>query len=339
MSNQDVYEEITARMIKALEGGTVPWRKPWSASTGGRPRSMSTREPYKGINTFLLAVEAMDKGYASPWWGTYGQIAERAGMVKRTNTRTGHEYWASPDGSPRGVRKGEKGTHVVLWKQGTRNEIDPDTGEKIKRPVLLAKMFSVFNAEQAEQLPDRYYPDRATAAEPVGEIREPQEVLDAYVASPGGPTLRHVEGDRANFSWLTDVITLPEKHQFRTSEGYYATALHEAVHSTGHKDRLAREAGTNFTHGRKWGDPVYAREELVAEMGSAMLQAETGIETDEQFDQSADYIKGWLAALEKDPTLVPQAAAAAQRAVDLITEPQRQAEHDGQAEAEQLEAA
>ena len=338
MSNQEVYEEITARMIRALEGGTVPWRKPWSPATGGRPRSMSTRQPYKGINTLLLAVESMDKGYTSPWWGTYNQIAERAGMVKRTNTRTGHEYWASPDGTPRGVRKGEKSTRVVLWKAGTKNEVDPDTGEKTKRPVLLAKMFSVFNAEQADQLPDRYYPDRE-GSEPVDEIRDAQQVLDGYVNQPGGPALRHVPGDRAYYRWGTDEITLPERSQFKTSEGYYATAFHEAGHSTGHKSRLDREA-SDFSHDRKWGDPIYAREELVAEMTAAMLQAETGMETDEQFDQSAAYVTNWLGALEKDPKLVPQAAAAAQRAVDRITEPQRQAEHEyPEVKAAELEAA
>jgi antirestriction protein ArdC len=111
--------------------------------------------------------------------------------------------------------------------------------------------------------------------------------------------------------------------------------FHEATHSTAHKDRLAREAAMNFSHDRTWGDPIYAREELVAEMGSAMLQAETGMQTDHEFERSAAYIKDWLGALEKDPKLVPQAAAAAQRAVDLITEPQRQAEHeDPEAEAE-----
>jgi antirestriction protein ArdC len=337
-ANADVYEAITKRMMAALERGTVPWRKPWSAATGGRPRSMSTREPYKGINTWLLALAADEGGYRSPWWGTFNQIADRAGMERRTNTRTGHEYWASPDDTPRGVRKGEKGTQVVLWKTGAKKEINPDTGEKQERQVLLARFFYVFNAEQADGLPDRYYPGRVPEAQPVDEIRAPQDVLDAYVGSPGGPQLRHVEGDRAYFSWHDDMITLPERRQFRTSEGYYATALHEAVHSTGHRSRLAREAGTSFSHGRKWGDPVYAREELIAEMGSTMLRAETGIETGHEFEQSADYIKGWLGALEKDPKLVPQAAAAAQRAVDLVLEPQRQAERQV-GETAQLEAA
>jgi putative DNA primase/helicase len=258
MSNPEVYEAVTRRMIKALEAGTVPWRKPWSPATGGRPRSMSTRQPYKGINTLLLAVEVLDKGYTSPWWGTYNQVAERAGMERRTNPRTGHQYWVSPDGTPRGVRKGEKGTQIVLWKTGEKTETDPDTGEKTRRQVLLARPFYVFNAEQAEGLPDRYQ-GPACGGEPADEIKDAQEVLDGYLAS-GGPTLRHVEGDRAYYTYSTDVITLPAKSQFKTAEGYYATAFHEATHSTAHKDRLAREAAVNFSHDRKWGDAIYARE-------------------------------------------------------------------------------
>jgi len=237
MSNQEVYEAITRRMIKALERGSVPWRKPWSAATGGRPRSMSTRQPYKGINTLLLAVAADEGGYQSPWWGTYNQIAEQAGMERRTNQRTGRQYWASPDGEPRGVRKGEQGTQIVLWKTATKTEMDPGTGQERERQVLLARPFYVFNAEQAEGLPDRYYP--AKTGEPVDEIRDAQEVLDNYLQH-GGPELRHVGGDRAYYTYATDVIAMPLRSQFKTAEGYYATAFHEATHSTAHKDRLAR---------------------------------------------------------------------------------------------------
>ncbi len=276
MSNQDVYEAITNRMIKALESGTVPWRKPWSAATGGRPRSMSTRKPYEGINTLLLAVTTMDEGYTSPWWGTYNQIAELSGMERRTSTRTGHQYWASPDGTPRGVRKGEHGTQIVLWKSGYTTETDPETGEKADRQVLLARMFTVFNAAQAEQLPDRFYP--AKTGEPVDEIREPEEVLSGYVKA-GGLRVRWLPQDRAYYQAGPDLITLPERSQFTSPEAYYSTAFHEAGHSTGHKDRLAREGIEHFDH---FGSDRYGREELVAEMTSAMLRAETGIETDHE---------------------------------------------------------
>jgi antirestriction protein ArdC len=255
-------------------------------------------------------------------------------MERRTNTRTGREFWASPDDTPRGVRRGEHGTQVVLWKTAQRTETDPDTGERVAKSYPLARMFTVFNAEQAEQLPDRFYPART--GEPLDEIREPQEVLEGYLKH-GGPILLHhqASGSKldAHYNPATDKIVLPYREQFRTPEGYYSTAFHEAGHSTGHRDRLARESLTDFSHDRKWGDAKYAREELVAEMTSAMLQAETGVETDHQFDQSAAYVQSWLGALQGDSKLVPQAAAAAQRAVSMITEPQRQGEPVAEAEA------
>lgn len=328
--NAEVYEAITGRIIKALEGGTVPWRKPWSTATGGRPRSMSTRQPYQGVNTLLLALTVMDSGYTSPWWGTYNQVAELAGMERREG-HNGHQYWASPDGTPRGVRKGEKGTQVVLWKTAQRTETNPDTGEREAKSFPLARMFTVFNAEQAEQLPERFDPGKT--GEPVAEVREPEAVLNGYLGH-GGPRVRWLHQDRAYYRPADDMITMPERSQFKTPEGYYSTLFHEVGHSTGHADRLARESLTNFSHDRKWGDALYAREELVAEMTSAMLQAETGIETDHQFDQSAAYVQSWLGALKEDARLVPQAAAAAQRAVSLITEPQRQAEPVAEPEAE-----
>src|SRR6266571_4239760 len=326
MGNREVYQKITDRMIAALEKGTVPWHKPWSAAGGGRSKSMSTREPYRGINVLLLATEAMDRGYGSPWWGTYHQIAQLSGMELREGRRGGR-YWASPDGGPRGVRKGEHGCQIVLWKKVPATETDPGTGEKVTREILLARLFTVFNAEQADGLPGAFL----AGPVPAGEIREPQQVLEGYLRH-GGPRLRHVAGDRAYYSAVHDLITLPGRDQFRCAQAYYDAAFHEAVHSTGHAKRLARESLTTFSHDRQFGDELYAKEELVAQMGSAMLQADTGIEG--RFDQSAANIADWLTALRNDPGLVPQAAAQAQRACDLITQPERQATAQPQAEKE-----
>jgi len=241
--------------------------------------------------------------------------------------------WVSPDGTPRGVRQGEKGTRIVLWKEATVKDSDPDTGERLDRPVLLARMYYVFNADQAEQLPDSYYPART--GQPVDAIREPQEVLDGYLAN-GGPTLRHVEGDRAYYQARPDQVTMPERSQFPTPEAYYGAAFHEAGHSTGHPSRLNREGIAEFDH---FGSDRYGREELVAQMTSAMLQAETGIETEAEFERSAAYLQNWLTAIKGDVTLVPQAAAQAQRAADLIREPQRRAERGDPAPEPDREAA
>jgi antirestriction protein ArdC len=283
-------------MIAALGRGTVPWRKPWQAAAG-RPRSMGTGQPYRGVNVFLLALTAAEEGYSSPFWGTYRQISDLGGQV----------------------RKGEHSTLVVFWKQAQAEHRDPQTGELTARQLPVLRYYRVFNATQAGHLPERFHP----APGEHSEISEPQAVLDGYLAR--GPQLVHVAGDRADYHPATDTIRLPLRSQFRTGEGYYATAFHEAGHSTGHPSRLGRPGIAAFDH---FGSDKYAREELVAQMSSSILCVQTGIEDPQIFDNSASYIAGWLSALNHDTRLVVTAAAQAQRACDVINQAERESAKD-----------
>jgi antirestriction protein ArdC len=287
-----IHRIVTDRMIAALERGTIPWRKPWHTEAG-RPRSMSTGQHYRGVNVFLLGLTAAEEGYASPYWGTYRQISDLGGQV----------------------RKGERSTLVIFWKQAEHTEPDPQTGEPTTRRLPVLRYYRVFNATQAGHLPERFYPAPGQNT----EIAEPQAVLDRYLAD--GPTLRHVPGDRAAYNPATDTIQLPLRTQFRAPEHYYPTAFHEAGHSTGHPQRLNRPGIANFDH---FGSGKYAREELIAQMTSSMLSAQTGIDTPAVFDESAGYIAGWLHALNDDNRLVITAAAHAQRACDVITQAERE---------------
>jgi antirestriction protein ArdC len=287
-----IHRMVTERMIAALERGTVPWHKPWHAA-GGRPRSMSTGQAYRGVNVFLLGLTAAEEGYASRYWGTYRQISELGGQVRR----------------------GEHSTLVTFWKQAEHAEPDPQTGEPATRQLPVLRYYRVFNAAQADRLPDGFYP--APGQDP--EIAAPQEVLDRYLAE--GPQLLHVPGDRADYHPASDTIRLPLRSQFRSAEDYYATAFHEAGHSTGHPDRLNRPGIAAFDH---FGSGQYAREELAAQMTSSLLCAQTGIDNPETFGNSASYIAGWLSALDDDHKLVITAAAQAQRACDLINQPERE---------------
>jgi antirestriction protein ArdC len=289
---------VTERMIAALRRGTVPWHKPWQAGAG-RPRSMSTGQPYRGVNVFLLGMTAAEEGYGSPFWGTYRQIGDLGGQV----------------------RKGEQSTLVVFWKRVQIEHRDPQTGDPTIKQLPVLRYYRVFNAAQADHLPERCYPAPGEHT----EIAEPQAVLDGYLA--GGPKLVHAAGDRADYHPATDTIRLPPRAQFRTAEGYYATAFHEAGHSTGHPARLNRPGIAAFDH---FGSERYAREELVAQMTSAILCAQTGTDTPEIFDNSASYIAGWLCALNDEKRLVITAAAQAQRATDLIVGPEREAAKDRQ---------
>jgi antirestriction protein ArdC len=291
-----IHRMVTERMIAALERGTVPWHKPWQAAAG-RPTSMTTGQPYRGVNVFLLGLTAAEEGYGSRYWGTYRQIAQLGGQVRR----------------------GEHSTLVVFWKPIEVADRDPQTGDVTVKQVPLLRYYRVFNAAQAHRLPDQFHP----APEQDTQIAEPHAALDGYLAR--GPALRDGAGNRAAYHPATDTIRLPLRSQFRSAEHYYATAFHEAAHSTGHPSRLNRPGIAAFDH---FGSNRYAREELVAEMSSSILCAETGIDDSELFDNFAAYIAGWLSTLNHDRTLVVAAAAQAQRACDLINQAQHQAIRD-----------
>lgn len=295
MSAEEIYQAVTDRMVRALEQGVVPWRTPWTL--GGRPRSMSTGNPYRGINTWLLSLASHEHGWRSPWFGTYRQIQEHGGQV----------------------RQGEKSTLVTFWKTLDKQDRDLATGEVTTRAVPLLRKFAVFNAAQADNLPDRFYPEP-------GEDRPvavPQAVLDSYLNQPGAPVPRHDVEGQAYYDPETDGIHLPPMASHRSPEHYYATAYHEAAHSTGHPSRLNRSGITDTA--AVFGSHAYGKEELVAQMTASMLCAQTGIDTDEIFTNSAAYIGSWLTTIKGDPRMVVSAAAAAERATDLITEPSRQA--------------
>jgi antirestriction protein ArdC len=295
VSAEEIYQAVTDRMVQALERGVVPWRTPWTAA--GRPRSLSTGRAYQGVNTWLLSLACREQGWASPWFGTYRQVQELGGQV----------------------RKGERSTLVTFWKTLEKQERDAGTGEVTVRAVPLLRTFRVFNACQADGLPGRYFPE-------MGEERPiagPQAVLDGYVGRAGAPRLCHDVQGQAYYQPTADEIHLPPMTGHRSLEHYYATAFHEAAHSTGHASRLGRDGITSS--GAAFGSHAYGKEELVAQMTASMLCAETGIDTDEIFENSAAYIGSWLRTIKGDPRMVVTAAAAAQRATDLITEPSRQA--------------
>ena len=273
------YEEITDQIIRALNEGVVPWRKPWNAA-GSLPTSLSTGKNYRGINQMILGMTAMMRQYGSPFWGTYRQISAQGGQV----------------------RKGEKSTTVVLWKPFERENAD---GEKVKSFFMTT--FSIFNAEQAEWEGEMPTVPALADHEPIADA---EALATAYLAD--GPAFS-TGGDRAYYVPSMDAIRIPEMGTFHTREGYYSTLFHEMIHSTGHGSRLNRDG---VTEGHRFGDADYSKEELIAEMGAAFLCASVGIDPDATLTNSAAYLKGWLKALNDDPKMIVQAASKAQKAAD-----------------------
>lgn len=281
-----IYRMVTDTVMAALERGTVPWKQQWTAR-GWLPTSMSTGKPYRGVNVFLLNMIAASRGYSSPFWGTFKKITELGGQV----------------------RKGEKSTTVIFWK---RLLVKDDTAPDGVKVIYMLRYYRVFNACQADGLPDKFFPQPGDGAA-VAHVAEYDAAIAAYLAN-GGPKLQKIAGNVAAYSSPElDIVTLPLDSQFPTPAQRYEATGHELTHSTGHPDRLNRPGVVAFDH---FGSGQYAQEELVAQMGAAMLNAVFGL--DVAHENSAAYIANWLQALRNDHKLVIKAAGEAQKAADLI---------------------
>jgi antirestriction protein ArdC len=284
---RDVYNRITNKIIADLEQNIRPWHRPWSANHAAGKITRPLRHngiPYKGINVVMLWSAAATRGHASPFWMTFKQALELGGHV----------------------RKGETGELVVYADRIKRTETD-DKGEEIEREIPFMKGYTVFNAEQCEDLPAHYI---ATTQSPTLAPIQHVEAADRFFSATGAD-IRH-GGTRAYYAEGPDYVQMPPFETFRDSESYAATLAHELTHWTKHSKRLARDLGRV-----RYGDEGYAREELVAELGAAFLSADLGI-TPEVREDHAAYIASWLTVLRNDKRFIFTAAAHAQRAADFL---------------------
>lgn len=280
---RDLYAEITANLIKAIEADPGKPQLPWRRS--GRPlwipENASSKAAYNGINTVNLWVAAELRGFSSPLWATYRQWSELGAQVV----------------------KGAKSELVIFYKE---YEVDRDPNKADddgKRRV--AKASRVFNVAEVEGFEDPGRPERLGPIERI-------EQADRFITSCRAD-IRH-GGERAYYDPKADTIQMPDEALFcgtdtmTRDEGYYAVLLHELVHFSGHKSRCDRDLTARF------GKQAYAAEELVAEIGAAMLCAETGVTQDTRPDH-AQYIANWLQLLKDDPKAIFTAAAKASHAV------------------------
>ena len=196
------------------------------------------------------------------------------------------------------IKKGAKGTHVTLWKPITE---DYEQEEKIV--AVVQRFFTVFHASQVEGI-DEYTP------QPVNEI-EAHETAEKIISASRAEII--YGGGRAYYQPSTDSIHMPPKGDFINATGYYSVLLHELTHWTGHSSRLNR----NITSGKY--TQTYAREELVAEIGSMFISCAARIpQSDEVFQNHASYVDSWLECIKNDPNAIFKAAADANRAADYI---------------------
>lgn len=204
-TTRDIYQEITDRIIEALEQGVVPWIQPWtSTKPQGLPANASTERPYNGINVVLLWLTAMERGYSDHRWLTFKQSTALGGTV----------------------RKGEKGTLITFWRILKRPN---EKGELETLPIL--RHYTVFNVQQTEGL------DLTAEALPEVDLGEDFPRAHQLLQDTGA----HVaDGAMASYIPSLDLIRMPPAAAFTSLGAYWATLLHELTHWTGAPERLAR---------------------------------------------------------------------------------------------------
>jgi antirestriction protein ArdC len=281
-NTRDVYQSVTDQIVASIEAGAGTFTMPWHRDAGTTmPTNALTGNTYNGVNVVALWAAAEQCGFTTGYWATYKQWSLLGGQV----------------------RKGEKGSVIVFYKQTNVEISDTESGEPKNKSVLYARSSRVFNVEQV----DGWQPPRPAALDPIEVLDEAERFVMATSADI------RIAGDRAYYRPGTDHIQMPDRDRFTgtetiaVTESYYATLLHELTHWTGHAARLDRDLSSRF------GREGYAMEELVAELGAAFLCSDLGISNRPRPDHAA-YIAHWLAVLKKDTRAIFTAASKANEA-------------------------
>ena len=312
----DLFAEM---MIEKIESIHKDWHKPWFTEGALQwPRNLSGRE-YNGMNALMLLLHCENEGYKIPRFCTFD-------CVQRLN-KPGKDGQELPRVS---VLRGEKSFPVMLT---TFTCIHKETKEKIKyddykklsdeekaQYNVYPKMqvFRVFNVAQTnlqearpelwEQLErengKRVENGEHFSFEPVDAI-----IKDNLWICP----IKPMHQNEAYYSITRNEIVVPEKEQFRDGESFYGTLFHEMIHSTGAEGVLDRLQPTSF------GSKEYAREELVAELGSALVAQRYGM-TKHIKEDSCAYLKGWLDELKESPQFIKTTLLDVKRASSIVTQ-------------------
>lgn len=309
--NNKVYEELTQKFIDMIEAGQIPWEKTWSI--GGKAFNHTSNTDYNLLNQMLLSKDGD--------WDTFNGWNKAGAQIK----------------------KGEKASYIVTsWKTVYNNETGKAVTDKALIKEVLTKGFyrigaiveidgveyrisfclkwvAVFHIDQVQ-------PSKKSLDAGITEIKSRREKVDAAELEPekaaedliAAYTKReHLPLDNsgsmeAYYQPSRDRVVIPALNQYNAACEYYSTAFHELTHSTGHKSRLNRKIENAF------GTQAYAREELIAEMGSAFILNTLGISTEKTERNNAAYLQNWLGALKNDSKLIYNACAGAEKAANFI---------------------
>ena len=300
----DIQKMVTDIVIEGLEKDICPWIKPWeSASIGGTPKNYNSKREYHASNKIVLTSIMMSKGYEFNYWVTFKGAKDLNGNVK----------------------KGEKGYPVIFWKFLEKTKVD-DNGEEVKKTIPMLKYFQVFNISQCEgiELPEKPKKKKQNVLK---TIKNAEAVVNDYNERETNLTIEVKKSNRAYFSPSDDLIVSPtmrqavdemKKHGQTANDGkqhYYSTLFHEMVHSTGTTSRCNRDGIVDMNY---FGSHEYSKEELVAEIGSAILCAKVGLTSERVMENTSAYCKSWAKKLKSEPKWIVWAGGQSEKAVNYI---------------------
>lgn len=292
---RDLYQEVTDRIVEMMEAGTAPWQRLWDPvrhpGAPVFPVNAATGKTYRGVNILLLGADARSSD--DPRWCGYEQ-AKACG-------------WQ--------VRAGARGATIYFFKRleipeaGETDAPPPldEDGRPLCRTVPLLRRHTVFHASQIEGIPslEAAYGPAVAVPDHVWEVEERLENL----LRRSGARIVH-GGNRAYYHPVEDFIALPPRARFPSAAAFFGVAFHELGHWTGHENRLNRPFAV------RRDAPEYAREELRAELASAFLGSELGIQHD--LESHAAYLGVYLDLLRKDNREIFRVSRDAQAIADLI---------------------
>ncbi len=291
MKNQEsrnVYQMVTDRVIEQMQQGIIPWHQPWIGVAGAI--NYVSRKPYSQLNQFLLGREGE--------WLTFNQVKDCGGSVK----------------------KGVKASFVVFYQMTVKKvevNVENENGEVEKQerekqiPVL--RYYNVFHIDDCEGIESKN--KQTEQGELLQPVERAEKVINEYVQREGLTFHNQQPSADAYYRPSTDTVVVPMLKQYEIVEEYYSTTFHELTHSTMHPDRCNRRQDGAIA---AFGGEDYSREELVAELGSAMLCKQVGIDCEKAFKNSVAYIQSWMKALKNDNKAIVWAAARAEKAAKYI---------------------
>ncbi len=298
---EEKRKELVDTLLKYIETNPERWERGWYSVSNESAFNPISQKRYKGLNAFYLYALGEMHGYKDPRWLTFKQAKDLGANVKQGEHSANIFYWNLYDKSTKQSFSEET---VKDLNEEERNKYFEDN----VRPVL--KYYQVFNAEQCDNMPE--YKKTAEQQSMAEEERAQQNaVIERVISNSSAPIF--YGGNQAYYNPGTDSIRLPEIENFKSMQDYYATALHEIAHSTGHESRLNRDIKNTF------GTQKYAKEELRAELASIFMQIDMGLRIEgKHFENHGAYLASWLRAVKQDVKEFYSASADAEKISEYV---------------------